>query len=213
MSVVAAAVVALGGAWCGAMLTRMAFALEPSDGQADWRGGESGVRAAWMLVLVAASMVAAVAAWTVAPDAAVGVAVAAFAAASPGIAVVDVATRRIPFAVTGAVTAVALLALTFTPYLVRSLITTAVVVLAMTALALASRGGVGGGDVAAVAAVAMTLAWVGPVAVVLAVAAGLLLAGFAGLGLRLAGRGVALVPFGPGLVIGWWITIIYSIVD
>ncbi|WP_051325651.1 prepilin peptidase [Glycomyces tenuis] len=213
MSVVAAAVIALGGALCGATLARTAFALESSDERADWRGVEPGVRAAWTLTLVAASTIAAIAAWTIAPGAAVGVAVTAFAAASPGIAVVDMAARRIPFVITGAVAAVALLALAFTPYLARSLITAAAVAVVMIVLALASRGGVGGGDVAAASVVAMTLAWAGLEAVVLALAAGMLLSGITGLGLRLAHRDVALVPFGPFLFVGWWLAIIYSIMD
>ncbi len=213
MSVVVAAVIALCGAGCGAILARAAFALEPSDEHADWRGAESGVRAAWTLALVAASAIAAIAAWMFAPSAAVGVAVTAFAAASPGIAVVDMAARRIPFVITGAVAAVALLALAFTPYLTRSFITAAVVAVVMTALALVSRGGVGGGDVVAASVVAMTLAWAGLEAVMLALAGGMLLSGATGLGLRLAHRDVALVPFGPFLLVGWWMAFILSIMD
>ncbi|WP_156926147.1 prepilin peptidase [Glycomyces arizonensis] len=206
--------VGLVGGVAGAALGRWAFALEPSDALADWRGSSRAARVRVMVVLAAVSAIAAavsvllIAAWEI------GVGVWAFAVASPGLAVIDLAARRLPFAVSGAIALVAVAGLAFTPSrLWTGLFTAAVVAGLLAVLSLATGSGAGLGDVALAGVAALTLAWAGWVPVVVCFVVAMLASALVGIAVRMRWGARALVPFGPFLVIGWWIALTISIVD
>ncbi|THV27708.1 prepilin peptidase, partial [Glycomyces paridis] len=197
-AILAAAVI---GSVLGASLALAAFWMEASDEFGDWRTRSRGFKAAAVVsVAVLAAISAELALW-LAPGWQVGIGLAAFAAAGPGMSVIDVASRRLPFTASSTVALAAGVGLVFTPELLwRGLLAGAVTAVVMVMLSLASKGRAGGGDVVFAAVAALTLAWAGWMAVVLAVASGMVLTGLAGLALRWAGRGEALAPFGPFLL-------------
>lgn len=210
-AILAAAVI---GSVVGVLLALAAFRMEASDEFGDWQTRSRRFKAAVVVsVAVLAAISAALALW-LAPEWQVGVGLAAFAAAGPGMAAVDLASRRLPFAATGTIALAACGGLVFAPELLwRGLLAGAVTAAVMVVLSLASRGGAGGGDVVFAAVAALTLAWAGWTAVVLTVASGMVLTGLAGLALRSAGHGGNLAPFGPFMLIGWWLAYLYSIMD
>lgn len=210
-AILAAAVI---GSVLGASLALAAVRMEASDEYGDWQTRSRRFKAAAVAsVAVLAAISAALALW-LAPGWQVGIGLAAFAAAGLGMAVIDVASRRLPFAASSTVALAACIGLAFTPVaLWTGLLAGAATAAVMIALSLVSRGGAGGGDVVFAAVAALTLAWAGWMAVVLAVAAGMVLTGLAGLALRLAGRDSDLAPFGPFLLAGWWLALLSSIVD
>lgn len=211
--VLAVLVAATSGLVFGALLGWAAFQMEPSDEHGDWRAAGLRTRTTVIAAIAGVSALAAAAAWVLSPEPHIGLTVAAFAAASPGLAVVDIATRRLPFAALGLIAVVALAGLASTPYLGASLIAAAVVAAALLVLALVVPGGTGGGDIAAAAVATVTLAWAGIWAPVVALAAAMLLTGIVGLALRAAlGRAIP-VALGPFLTVGWWLAYIVSIVD
>ncbi|WP_335986605.1 hypothetical protein [Glycomyces sp. MUSA5-2] len=206
------ALAALGGALAGAALARAAWTLGSSDDLGDWRGRGRRFRVWVLLGVVLVSAVSAGAAAALAPTIPFAVCAVAFAAVAPGLAVVDLAARRLPFLYTGAAAAVAVLALSFTADLARSLVTALAVAAVMIVLALLSNGGAGGGDVALAALAALTLTgaagwWLA----VCAVAFAMLLTGLAGAAARLLHGGSRLPPYGPSLLLTWWIIYIMSI--
>ena len=224
MSVVAAALAVLGGGLAGVGLSRAAFAVEAGDDLGDWRTAPRRTRATAIVVLTVLSAAAALLAWALAPSLPLSVAVTAFAATGPGLAAIDAAARRLPFAYSGVIAAIVVGALLFTSgELVPSLLMAVAVMgslIALAALIFAVRylatGKVpeldaGLGDVAIAGLAALTLAWSGPIPVMICLAIAMMLAGLAGILWRLARRGAAPVPFGPFLPIGWWLAYLISI--
>jgi leader peptidase (prepilin peptidase) / N-methyltransferase len=207
------ALVALGAVLAGVVLSRAAVTLAPSDEGAEWRGRDRRFRIRLVIGVAVASAVSAAGAVLLAPTVPLAICAASFAGVGPGLAVVDVAVRRLPFLYTGIAAAVAVLALSFTPDLGPSLLTALVVAVVMVLLALVSNGGAGGGDVALAALAALTLAWAGWWAVVLALAAAMLLTGVAGLIARTVRGTAALPPFGPWMLAGWWLAFLLSTID
>ncbi|GAB3994197.1 hypothetical protein GCM10029992_07910 [Glycomyces albus] len=144
----------------------------------------------------------------------VGSGVWAFAAAAPGLAAIDLAARRLPFAISGAVALAALAGLVFAPSrLLSGLATAGAVAAFVLALSMLTGSGGGLGDVVASAVAALTLAWAGPVTVGLFLAVAMLLSGLFGIAARLRSGSWTLVPYGPFLAIGWWTATLASIVD
>jgi hypothetical protein len=159
-------------------------------------------------------MVSAAVAAALAPAVPFAFAAASFAALGPGLAVVDVAVRRLPFLYTGVGVAIAALALAFTPDLGRSLVVAFVVALSMIALSFVSKGGAGGGDVVVAALAALALTWAaGWLVTAFTLVAAMFLTGVVGLVAMLVRGGRRLPPYGPSLLACWWLAYIYSIVD
>ena len=213
MAVIVLAVGLIGGV-IGALLGRCAFALESSDDLPDWRGSSRTARVRVTAALAVVSALTAVVSVLLVPAWDIGVGVWAFAAASPGLAVIDIAARRLPFAASGAVALIAVAGLAFAPSrLLTGLFTAAAVAAVLAVLSLVTGSGAGLGDVALAGVAALTLAWAGwgPVAMCFVVA--MLASALVGLAARAWWGAEALVPFGPFLAIGWWTALIISIVD
>jgi hypothetical protein len=205
---------AVGAGIAGFFLARAACSLAASDAGPDWRGRGRRFRL-WVSVLViAGSMVSAAMAAALAPAVPFAFAAASFAALGPGLAVVDVAVRRLPFLYTGVGIAIAVLALSFTPDLGRSLAVAFAVAVAMIALSLVSKGGAGGGDVVVAPLASLALTWAaGWLVTAFALVAAMFLTGMVGLVAKLLRGDGRLPPYGPSLLACWWLAYPYSIVD
>jgi hypothetical protein len=198
----------------GVLLARTACTLAASDAGPDWRGRGRRFQVWVSCAVAAASAASSAGAALLAPEVPYAVVAASFAGVGPGLAVVDVAARRLPFVYTGSAAGLAVAALGFTPDLARSLVMAFVVAAVMIMLSLLSKGGAGGGDVAFAALAALALMWVaGWWLTAFALVAAMFATGVSGLLTRLAHDGVRLPPYGPSLAVCWWLAYIYSIVD
>jgi leader peptidase (prepilin peptidase) / N-methyltransferase len=197
------------GGVAGAVLGWSAFRMTASDERPDWRGFPRRTRLVAIVACVLISVFSVAAATYLAPSWATAIGVGAFAAAGPGLALIDVAARRLPFAVLGLVALAAVAGMIGTPaMLARALGIAAIVGAVALVLSLATRTGAGLGDILYAAIAALTLAWDGWATVFTCIAVALLVPPLALLVVRLA-RGVwILLPFGPCLLVGWWVALL-----
>jgi leader peptidase (prepilin peptidase) / N-methyltransferase len=197
------------GSVAGAVLGWAAFRMETSDERPDWRGRSRRVQFAVTVGCLLVSAFSAAAAVYLAPTWATAIGVGAFAGAGPGLAVMDLAARRLPFAVLGLVALAAVAGMAGAPAaLARALGVAAIVGAAALVLSLATRTGAGLGDILYVAIAALTLAWDGWAAVLTCVAVAVVVPPFALLVTRLARGSWVLLPFGPWLLVGWWVALL-----
>ena len=133
----------------------------------------------------------------------------AFAAAGLGLGVVDIASRRLPFVVTGLVALAAVLGALGEPGRALSFVGLAVVVgLVALMLALATGAGSGLGDIVFAAVPALTLAWAGWAIVLLCFTVTVLLVPGAMVVARFVHGSWVLLPLGPFLLTGWWLALL-----
>lgn len=140
-----------------------------------------------------------------------------FAGASIVLTLVDIRIRRLPDAIvvpTFAAVLVLFLAAALTAGdptpLLRALGGATIAFAGYLLVSLASRGGMGFGDVKLAAVVGLATAWTAWSAVIVATVSAFVLAGVLGLvllALRRAGRDAS-VPFGPWMLVGAWIGIL-----
>jgi len=139
------------------------------------------------------------------------------AAASIALAVIDIRVRRLPdaivlpaFAVLAVLLAAAALVSGDLGALLRALLGAVAMLVLYLLIHLATRGGMGFGDVKLAAVLGLATGWVGWDALIVAVVAAFVLGGAFGLtmlALRRAGRRSA-VPFGPWMLAGAWVGIL-----
>lgn len=200
---------AVSGALAGAVLASVAFRMRASDDRPDWRGSSRPVQVGTAVACAVVSGLSAALAVRLASVGGAVLGVGAFAVVGPGMAVIEQASRRLPFAVTGAVAGLGIAGQLSDPgMLTSSLVAAGIVGLVALALSLATGGGAGLGDIAYAAVAALTLAWAGWAVVVLCFLVALALPPVALAVIRVAHGRWILLPFGPYVLLGWWVALV-----
>lgn len=141
----------------------------------------------------------------------------AFGAYGVALSAIDIATHRLPNALVlpgyGAGIALCAMASALAAdagMLVRAVAGMAVLFVAYLALRFAQPGGMGGGDVKLAGVIGLALGWAGWGALATGAAAAFLLGGVVGLALLAGGHRRVRVPFGPFMLAGAWVGILYG---